>query len=104
MDSSERQYVAGAACEVGQRRTLTVEVFFDFICPWCLIGKRNLEAAITRFTGLRPDVQLRVLWRSHRLLPFTPSEGEPYQAFYLDRLGSLEAVAARRSQVRRAGS
>lgn len=85
------------------RRTMTVEVFFDFICPWCLIGKRNLEAAITRFTGLQPDVRVEVLWRSHQLLPYTPLGGMPYQAFYLDRLGSHEAVAARRAQVRRAG-
>ncbi|SAK56607.1 DSBA oxidoreductase [Caballeronia hypogeia] len=103
MDSSELRYVEATGREIGERRTMTIEVFFDFICPWCLIGKRNLEAAITRFASLRPDVRLKVLWRSHQLLPYTPLEGMPYQAFYLDRLGSHEAVAARREQVRRAG-
>lgn len=92
------------AVAAGHRRTMTVEVFFDFICPWCLIGKRNLEAAISRFTVLRPDVLVKVLWRSHQLLPNAPRDGMPYQAFYLDRLGSAEAVAARRAQVRRAGT
>lgn len=52
---------------------MTVEIFFDFICPLCLIGKRNLEAAISRFAGSRPDVLLRVLRRSHQLLPIRPS-------------------------------
>lgn len=103
MNSSELQYDAEAGREAGQRRTMTVEVFFDFICPWCLIGKRNLEAAITGLADLRPDVLVNVLWRSHQLLPYTPLDGMPYQAFYLDRLGSHEAVAARRAQVRRAG-
>ncbi|SAL80592.1 DSBA oxidoreductase [Caballeronia arvi] len=103
MVSSELRHVATAGREVGHGRTMTVEVFFDFICPWCLIGKRNLEAAISRFAALRPDVRLKVLWRSHQLLPWIPLEGMPYQAFYLDRLGSHEAVAARRAQVRRAG-
>jgi predicted DsbA family dithiol-disulfide isomerase len=103
MNSSELQCDVAAAREVASRRTMTVEVFFDFICPWCLIGKRNLEAAIARFTELRPDVSLKVLWRSHQLLPYTPLDGLPYQAFYLDRLGSHDAVAARRAQVRRAG-
>jgi len=48
-------------------------------------------------------VRVRVQWRSHQLLPWTPLEGLPYQAFYRDRLGSAEAVAARRAQVQRAG-
>jgi predicted DsbA family dithiol-disulfide isomerase len=25
----------------------TVEVFSDVICPWCYVGKRRLEKAIT---------------------------------------------------------
>jgi predicted DsbA family dithiol-disulfide isomerase len=87
---------------VGEHRSLTIEVFFDFVCPWCLIGKRNLDTAMRRFAELRPDVQLKVLWRSHQLLPDTPVGGVPYQPFYVDRLGSREAVAARRAQVREA--
>ena len=104
MSSAEQHRATAASHETGHCPTMTVEVFFDFICPWCLIGKRNLEAVISRFTGLRPDVLLKVLWRSHQLLPYTPLDGMPYQAFYLNRLGSHEAVAARRAQVRRAGS
>ncbi len=87
----------------GEQPTLTIEVFFDFVCPWCLIGKRNLDEAIKRLTGLRPDVSVDVLWRSHQLLPATPDEGMPYEAFYRARLGGPEAVAMRRAQVRRAG-
>jgi len=84
-------------------RSLTIEVFFDFICPWCLIGKRNLETALRRFAELRPDVPRKVLWKSHQLLPDTPASGIPYQAFYLARLGNPEAVATRRAQVQAAG-
>ncbi|WP_321800418.1 DsbA family oxidoreductase [Caballeronia sp. J97] len=100
MNSPEPQGAADAA----RRPTVTIEVCFDFICPWCLIGKRNLEAALVRFGGLRPDVTVKVQWHSHQLLPDTPLDGMPYEAFYLNRLGSHEAVAARRAQVRRAGS
>ena len=56
-----------------------------------------------RFAALRPEVPLNLLWRSRELLPSTPLDGMPYQAFYLDRLGSAEAVAARRAKVQRAG-
>jgi predicted DsbA family dithiol-disulfide isomerase len=82
---------------------LEIEAFLDFICPWCLIGTRHLRAAMKRLTELRPDVELRVVWRSVQLLPNTPLVGEPYQAFYLARLGGSEAVAARRAQLQQAG-
>ncbi|MDM0033750.1 DsbA family oxidoreductase [Variovorax sp. J22P271] len=82
---------------------LTVEVYFDFVCPWCLIGKRQLDAAATRLAALRPDVPLQLVWHSYPLLPDTPAAGLPYQAFYVARLGSPEAVARRRAQVLQAG-
>jgi predicted DsbA family dithiol-disulfide isomerase len=103
MNCSEQTSVAEAARDLDGRRVLNIEVFFDFICPWCLIGKRNLDTAMSRFAGLRPDVEVWVRWRSQQLLPYTPSGGLPYQAFYRDRLGSAEAVAARRAQVQQTG-
>lgn len=87
----------------GESGWLTVEVYFDLICPWCLIGKRNLETAIRQLAALRPQVRVKVSWISQQLLPDTPVGGIPYQSFYVARLGSPEAVAARRAQVQRAG-
>lgn len=87
----------------GHEPFLEIEVFLDFICPWCLIGTRHLRVAMRRLAGLRPEIELRVVWRPVQLLPNTPSAGEPYQAFYLARLGGSEAVAARRAQLRQAG-
>ncbi|MGJ7506235.1 DsbA family oxidoreductase [Variovorax sp. GT1P44] len=89
---------------VGARRSLAIEVFFDFVCPWCLIGKRHADAAARKLAELRQDVHLEVFWRSHVLLPDTPEGGVPYQAFYLARLGSSEAVTMRRAQVQQAGN
>src|SRR4051794_34089042 len=62
--------------------SIEIEVFFDFVCPWCLIGKRHLLSALSQLAKVRPDVQVRVLWRSHQLLPHIPPEGVPYQPFY----------------------
>jgi predicted DsbA family dithiol-disulfide isomerase len=82
---------------------LGVEVHFDFLCPWCLIGKRQLDAATRRFEALVPTARVEVAWRSHELLPDTPPDGLDYESFYIHRLGSPEAVALRRLQVREAG-
>lgn len=81
----------------------SIEVYFDLICPWCLIGKRNLSTALQQFRASHPDLQPRILWRGLPLLPDTPLNGLPYQAFYERRLGGPAAVAARRPQVREAG-
>jgi len=86
------------------RPSLKVEVFLDFVCPWCLIGIRHLDTAAKLLADRRPDVQLQVVWRSHPLLPDTPVGGLPYQAFYVARLGSPKAVAMRRAQVQQAGT
>lgn len=81
---------------------LDLTVYLDFICPWCLIGKRHLKLALDQFGTAHPDVAIAVDWRSHPLLPDTPAAGIPYQAFYEKRLGGKAAVAARREQVRQA--
>ncbi len=82
---------------------LDIDVYFDLICPWCLIGKRHLTRALEQLKASRPDVQPQVSWHSFPLLPDTPPDGVPYQEFYERRLGGAQAVAARRAQVREAG-
>lgn len=79
--------------------TLSVEAYFDLICPWCLIGKKHLETAIALLARERPDVAVQVEWRSYPLIPTTPPAGLPYRDFYVARLGSPQAVAVRQAQV-----
>ena len=59
-------------------QTLDVEIWFDFICPWCLIGRRNLEAALFLLAARRPKVVPALRWHSQPLLPQTPAQGVPY--------------------------
>lgn len=85
-------------------RQLHIDVFFDFICPWCLIGKRQLLIAINRFYQLHPKVKVIVHWRGVQLIPDLAVEGVPFQTFYLKRLGSLTAVRMRQEQVNKAAN
>ena len=52
--------------------TLSIEVYFDFICPWCLIGKRQLDQALAQLRVAQPEVQVAVSWRGVQLLPALP--------------------------------
>ncbi|OTG64198.1 DsbA family oxidoreductase [Acinetobacter silvestris] len=86
------------------KRKLNIDVFFDFICPWCLIGKRQLQAAINQLHRSDPDVEVKLLWHGVQLIPQLPVEGVPFQAFYLKRLGSATSVRMRQAQVRQAAN
>lgn len=83
---------------------LKVEVYFDFICPWCLIGKRQLQRALLALRGSQPGLALQVNWHGVQLLPHLPAEGVPFAAFYRERLGSEQAVRLRQAQVQQAAA
>ena len=48
---------------------MLIEIWSDVICPWCYIGKRRFETALSRFAQ-RDAVQ--VVWRSFELDPDAP--------------------------------
>lgn len=84
--------------------TLNIEVYFDFICPWCLIGKRQLDQALALLRAERPGLQVTLRWRGVQLLPQLPAGGEDFNAFYLQRLGGEQALRLRQAQVREAAA
>jgi predicted DsbA family dithiol-disulfide isomerase len=52
---------------------MDVEIWSDIACPWCYVGKRRFEAALSAFEH-RDDVTVR--WRSFELDPQAPAERE----------------------------
>lgn len=50
---------------------MQVEIWSDVVCPWCAIGKRRFETALSRFAH-RDEVTVR--WRSFELDPTAPRE------------------------------
>jgi predicted DsbA family dithiol-disulfide isomerase len=48
-----------------------VEIWSDIACPWCYIGKRRFEQALSRFEQAE---EVRVRWRSFELDPGAPRE------------------------------
>ena len=83
---------------------LRIEVFFDFICPWCLIGKRQLERALAQLRASQPDLEVELVWHGVQLLPELPVQGVPFAEFYRQRLGSEQAVRLRQAQVQQAAA
>jgi len=64
--------------------SMKVEIWSDVVCPWCYIGKRRFEAALTRFAH-RDDVEL--IWRSFELDATAPPSAAD-QGGYAARLAT----------------
>ncbi|UUZ76020.1 DsbA family protein [Polaromonas sp. P1(28)-13] len=62
---------------------LSIDVYFDLICPWCLIGKRHLNQALAELVQMAPGIEVSVNWHSVQLVPGVPAEGLDFVEFYL---------------------
>jgi predicted DsbA family dithiol-disulfide isomerase len=61
---------------MGMSEPLRVDVVFDFVCPWCYIGKRRLEAALQVWKAEHPgDSEPAVRWLPFQLNPDIPAGG-----------------------------
>lgn len=65
-----------------------IDVVSDVVCPWCYIGKRNLDTARAE----RPTMQFDVMYRPYQLNPDLPLEGEDRRAHLLAKFGSEERL------------
>lgn len=50
---------------------MVLEIWSDVVCPWCYIGKRRFERALTQFPH---SDQVEVVWRSFQLDPEAPRQ------------------------------
>ena len=67
---------------------MKIEIWSDIMCPFCYIGKRQLEKALAEF----PNDEFEIEWKSFQLDPsITPQHGKDVYTFLAERKGiSLE--------------
>jgi predicted DsbA family dithiol-disulfide isomerase len=56
---------------MSQSDLIWIDVISDVVCPWCFIGARRLQEALT----LCADIKTSVRWRPFQLDPTIPPEG-----------------------------
>lgn len=56
---------------------MKIEVWSDYVCPFCYIGKRRLEEAIAE-TGMQDDVE--IIYKAYELDPNAPAISEKSMA------------------------
>lgn len=77
---------------------LTIDIYSDVVCPWCLIGYGQLTKALEQLDG---EIAAQIRWRPFELNPQMPPEGEDQEA-HLQRKyrRSAEDGAALRGQMK----
>ena len=68
---------------------IKLDVWSDVACPWCYIGKRNLEAGIAIFSGSGDRPPVEVAYHSFELAPDTPLD---FDGSELDYLMGVKAI------------
>ena len=77
-----------------------LDIFSDPVCPWCYLGKANLDRALEA----HPDHPFVIEWHPFQLNPDMPPEGVDKRNYLLKRFGSeaqLQEVHDRFRQIAR---
>jgi len=78
--------------------TLQVDVIADLICPWCYLGKRRLDDALSAVHG--PSL---VSWYPFQINPAMPSSGMSLDEYLDKRFGSAEKLQPAMDEITRMG-
>jgi len=78
---------------------IEIEIISDTMCPWCWVGKRNLETALRE----SPDIEADVEWLPYFLDRDLPEEGKPVEEYYRDNYGDPEAGSSMKPHLVAAG-
>lgn len=52
---------------------VSIEIFSDVMCPWCIIGYKRLQQALGTLDG---EIEADIRWQPFELNPHMPEEGE----------------------------
>jgi predicted DsbA family dithiol-disulfide isomerase len=74
---------------------MEVDIWSDIACPWCYIGKRRFEQALSEFEH---SAEVNVTWRSFELDPNAPAQREGDLAALLAAKYGMSVEQARASQ------
>ena len=71
--------------EVVMNNKIKLDIISDVVCPWCIVGYKNLQAAIEKL-----DVadRIELQWQPFELNPNMPPEGQDLREHVAEKYGS----------------
>jgi len=70
--------------------TLKIDIVSDVVCPWCVIGFRNLKKAMHE---LQTELNFEISWKPYELHPEIPQEGYDKKLYMQQKFGSSNGRA-----------
>jgi predicted DsbA family dithiol-disulfide isomerase len=97
MAAASGQQVNGAGGSMPQENEasenkprLIIDIVSDTVCPWCFVGKKNLEKAME---ASKDKYDFDVRWRPFQLNPDAPREGLNKRNYYRQKFGEAKTKA-----------
>ena len=78
------------------RQPVRLDIFSDPVCPWCHVGKANLDRALAD----HPDHPFVIQWHPFQLNPDMPPDGVPKRAYLETKFGGKDRVDAIHERLR----
>ncbi|MCB6177125.1 DsbA family oxidoreductase [Rhodobacter sp. Har01] len=75
---------------------IRLDIFSDPVCPWCFVGKANLDRAL----AAHPDHPFRIEWQPFQLNPDLPPEGVDKRGYLEAKFGGPDRVNAIHERLR----
>jgi predicted DsbA family dithiol-disulfide isomerase len=82
---------------------MIIDIFQDFVCPWCRIGKKHLLQAVEQWEKTQAE-SVTIRYRAFLLDPEMPEGGRPFEEVMLKKLGSPEMLTQVIERVTEAGA
>ncbi|ESQ47135.1 hypothetical protein EUTSA_v10027927mg [Eutrema salsugineum] len=89
--------MAESASNIPSKKLIQIDVSSDTVCPWCFVGKKNLDKAID---ASKDQYNFEIRWHPFFLDASAPKEGVNKKEFYQLKFGSrVEGMFTRMSEI-----
>ncbi|WP_256759218.1 DsbA family protein [Cohnella sp. WQ 127256] len=82
---------------------MKIDVYSDMVCPWCRIGKKNMNDAIDSWHD-QTGQTVEVSYHAYQLDPTLPPEGLPFNKVMEKKMGGVERLRPMLDRVTSAGA
>ncbi len=66
------------------KKTVTVDIVSDIVCPWCWLGRQYFDKAV----AVAPNIDVQINWRPFMLDAGIPEKGMPYSDYMQAKFGT----------------
>ncbi|XP_052205240.1 uncharacterized protein LOC127810059 isoform X1 [Diospyros lotus] len=91
------RFMAQAVGNNAEKKLIRIDISSDTVCPWCFVGKRNLDKAVD---STKDQYNFEIRWHPYFLNPSAPKEGIGKQEYYEDKFGlQKERIFSRMTEI-----